>query len=152
MDTKIEALIRRMEQSRLRLNAALDKVAPQAEIYPTWKLKQLLDHLTGWDELVVEALSAFKKGESPAYKIKGINQFNAESVARRKTMTLEQSRQAYQSARQHVLEIMRSLPAEMLVQKYDAPWGGKCTISSIVKIFVSHEEEHARQIEDLFTG
>jgi hypothetical protein len=152
METKIDTLTRRMEQSRLRLIAALDKVAPQAEIYPAWKLKQVLDHITGWDELVVEALSAYKKGEPPAFKIKGINQFNAESVAKRKTMTLEQSRQAFQSARQQVLEIMRGLPAEMLAQKYDAPWGGKCTISSIVKIFVSHEDEHARQIEDVITG
>ena len=152
MENKIDTLTRRMEQSRLRLDAALDKIAPQAEIYPAWKLKQVLDHITGWDELVVEALSAYKKGEPPAFKIKGINQFNAESVARRKNMTLEQSRQAYQSARQQVLGIMSSLPAEMLSQKYDAPWGGKCTISSIVKIFVSHEEEHARQIEEVYTG
>ena len=152
MVTKIDTLTRRMEQSRSRLNAALDKVSPQVDIYPAWKIKQVLDHITGWDELVVESLSAYKKGEPPGFKIKGVNQFNAESVARRKTMTLVQSRQAYQSAREQVIGILHSLPAEMFSQKYDAPWGGKCTISSIVKIFVSHEEEHARQIEDVFTG
>jgi hypothetical protein len=149
MEPNIDALIARMEQSRARLNAALDKIAPQAEIYPSWKLKQVLDHITGWDELVVSTLHAYQRGDTPARSVKSIDQYNLTSVADRHALSLEQSRQAYTAARQEVLQTLRSLTGELLTRRYKAPWGGNCTIASIVKIFVSHEQEHAKQIEQL---
>lgn len=150
MATKIDALIDKMVRARSVLNAALEKVTPQTEIYPSWKLKQLLDHISGWDELVLAELHAYRNGITPTQTVKGINEFNARSVAARHALTLEQSRLAYDTTRQEVLQTLRGLPAEMLTQKYNAPWGGKCTVASIVKIFVSHEQEHAEQIEAIF--
>jgi len=149
METKIDALINKMEQSRAKLNTALEKIAPQAEIYPSWKLKQVLDHISGWDELVITSLRAYLHGEIPERRVKNIDQYNAGSVSARKALTLEQSRQAFDTSRQEVIHILRELPAAMLAQKYKAPWGGQCTISSIVRIFVSHEQEHAKQIEEI---
>ena len=153
MDTKIDDMVSKMERSRARLNAALDKVASQAEIYPTWKVKQVMDHITGWDELVHTSLQAYKNGASPAPMAEdGIDPFNASSVATRKDLTVEQSRHEYDAARQRVIQQLRLLPAEMLTQKYPAPWGGVCTISSIVRIFVSHEQEHAQHIEEVLAN
>ncbi len=150
MDTKIELLLANMERSRVKLNAALDKVAPQTEIYPTWKVKQVMDHIAGWDELVYSSLRAYKIGKSPSKMVaEGIDRYNAESVAMRKDVPLEQSRQEYDAARGRVIQELRELPPEMLTQKFPAPWGGECTISSIVRIFVSHEQEHAKQIEEV---
>ena len=149
METKIDALIAKMEQSRTRLNTALDKVTPQAEIYPSWKLKQVLDHITGWDELVISSLRAYQRGETPARSVNTIDQYNAGSVADRRALTLEESRQAFKSIRQEVIHNLQELPPDMLTQRFKAPWGGLCTISSIVKIFVSHEQEHAKQIEEI---
>jgi hypothetical protein len=40
----------------------------------------------------------------------------------------------------------------MFDQEYKAPWGGKCTIPVIIRIFASHEQEHARQIEEIASG
>ena len=152
METKIDALVSKMERSRQRLNAALDQIAPQAEIYPSWKLKQMLDHITGWDELVAKSLLTYKKGDEPGPAVKGgINQFNAESVAAREGMPVERSRFAYDAARQRVIKILCELPPEMLAQRFKAPWGGYCTVASIVKIFVSHEQEHAQQIENIIS-
>ncbi len=150
METKIDALISKMEISRARLNAALDKIAPQTEIYPTWKIKQVLDHITGWDELMLTSLRAYSLGESPGLVVKdGIDQYNAQSVTERMAITLEQSRQAYDAARVKVIQTMREMPPESLTQKYPAPWGGMCTVASVVKIFVSHELEHAKHIEEI---
>lgn len=150
MDTKIEGLISKMERSRARLNAVLEKVAPQTEIYPTWKLKQVYDHIAGWDDLVITTLNDYLRGESPALVVKnGINQFNAESVTVRQALPLEESQKAYEVARGHVLQILRQVPPEKLNQKFPAPWGGMCTVDGIVKTFVSHEQEHTRQIEEV---
>jgi hypothetical protein len=150
MGPKIEDIVTKMERSRAELNAALDKVAPQTEIYPSGKVKQVMDHIAGWDELVYSSLHAYKIGKSPSKMVaEGIDRYNAESVARRKEMSLEQSRQDYDAARARVIQELHELPPEMLTQKYPAPWGGECTISSIVRIFVSHEQEHAKQIEEV---
>lgn len=150
MDTKIDVLISKMEQSRAQLNAAIAKIAPQADIYPSWKLKQVLDHITGWDELTISSIRAYSKQEALPMTVKhGINQFNAESVEARKSLSLEQSRQAYDVMRQQGLQSLREMPTEMLSQRFQAPWGGMCTIASVVKIFVGHEIEHAKQIEEI---
>jgi hypothetical protein len=148
MNTDIAVSISKMERSRARLNEILDKVVPQVEIYPSWKLKQVLDHIAGWDELMYSTLSAYIKGGTPSLAVtSGIDHYNAESVSARKALSLEQSRRAYDSAREQVLKILREVPPEMLDQKFPAPWGGMCTINSIVKIFVSHELEHAKNIK-----
>jgi len=149
MNTDKEDLIAKMSRARERLNAALERITPQVEIYPAWKLKQLLDHLTGWDELVASAFRTHARGENPAVSVKrgGIDQYNADSVGDRKSMSLEQSRLAYDAARAEVIQALREMPDDKLDQRFRAPWGGMCTVSSVVRIFVSHELEHAKQIE-----
>ncbi len=149
MDARIENLVVRMEKSRALLNKALDKIAPQEDIYPTWKVKQVMDHITAWDELVDRTLQAYLHGLTPGTMKGSIDQYNAKSTASRKELSFEQSRHDYHEARQKLLQRLRALPLEVLDGKHPAPWGGTCTIEGIVKIFVSHEREHARHIEDV---
>jgi hypothetical protein len=152
MNTTLDDLIEQLEQARTKLNAALDKVAPRVEIYPTWKVKQVMDHITGWDELVYVTLQDYLQGEKPSLKVKGgIDHYNAESITARKEISLEQSHQQYDQARQKVIRILHQLPPEMMTRKFSAPWGGTCTVSSMVKIFISHELEHSKQIESRLT-
>jgi hypothetical protein len=149
MDPKNKALMTKLEQSRARLNAALERVSPQDEIYPEWRLKQLLDHITGWDELTARSLRLYLNGESTTKAVKGsIDQFNEASISARKALTLEDSRIAYEQARQSVLQILAEIPANMLAEKFKAPWGGTCSVNYVVKIFSSHELEHARHLEE----
>ena len=148
MTTKIDDLIAKMGFARNRLNASLEKVTPQVELYPSWKVKQLMDHITGWDELVVSAFHAHTQDETPAMVVKhGIDRYNEESVGARKGLSLELSHQAYDAAREEVLKALREMPAEKITQKLRAPWGGMCTVASVLRIFISHEMEHAEQIE-----
>ena len=144
-----EDLIVKMVHARQRLDDALDRLVPQAEIYPAWKLKQLLDHFTGWDELVAGAFRTHAQGETPEKLMKpsGIDQYNASSVEQRKAFSLEESREAYRSSREAVIKAIQEMPDDKLEQRFPAPWGGTCTVASVVKIFVDHELEHARQIE-----
>jgi len=152
MDPKIEALVTKMENARIRLNNAIDKITAETEVYPTWQLKQLLDHITGWDELVSTTLKQFVRGETPALSVKSIDRFNAGSVTDRQALSLEQSRKAYDAARLEVLELLRSLPQEVTSREYAAPWGGTATVAEMIKIFVVHEREHAGQIEKILAG
>jgi uncharacterized damage-inducible protein DinB len=148
MGTKIDDLITKMEQARSQLNATLEKVSPMEDIYPSWKLKQLLDHITGWDELVASAFQAHTRGETPAKMVsKGIDDYNTESVSNRRELSLERSRQAYDAAREKVFQALKEMPPEKQTQKIQAPWGGICTVASVLRIFISHEVEHTKHIE-----
>jgi hypothetical protein len=100
MDPKNKALMTKLEQSRTRLNTALEKISPKEDIYPEWKLKQLLDHITGWDELTARTLSLYLNGEPTEKVVIGsIDQYNDNSISVRKSLTLEESRMAYEQAR-----------------------------------------------------
>ena len=149
MPVNKDDLIAKMVHARQRLDAALEHLVPQAEVYPAWKLKQLLDHITGWDELVAGAFRTHAQGGPPDTLMKpsGIDQYNASSVEQRRAFSLEESRQAYHSSREVVINAIRDMPDDQLEQRFPAPWGGTCTVSSVVKIFADHELEHARQIE-----
>ena len=153
MANNIDALIEKMEAARGRLNVALDKVSPLVDIYPSWKLKQLMDHITGWDELVVSTLRAFARGEAPdKMAANGINEYNAISVGLRQGLSLEDSRLAYDVARSAVLRVLREVPEEKLKERFPAPWGGMCTIPTVIKIFSSHELEHAEKLEEVLNN
>jgi hypothetical protein len=149
MTTKIDDLLTKMELTRNRLNSNIEKATPQVELYPSWNLKHLIDHITGWDELVVTAFHAYSKGETPEMVVKqGIDQFNAESVSAREELSLESSRYAFDTARVELLKAVREIPAETAAQKFPAPWGGMCTVNSVLRILISHEAEHAQHLEE----
>ena len=110
MEKSVKTLIKKKESSRALLDAALEKIAPQTQIYPSWKMKQVLDHIAGWDQLVISSLRAYQNGDTPVNKFSGIDVFNATSVTARKELSLEQSRHEYDTARQEVLFVVRSKP------------------------------------------
>ena len=150
MDAEKDTMINQLETARAELSQALEKVSPQTEIYPSWKLKHLLDHITGWDVLVASAFRTHAQGGIPEKKrIHGINRFNAQSVTERQELTDEQSRQAFDEARAEIIRILRDMPVDRLDMEFPAPWGGSCTVPIVVKIFANHELEHARQIAAL---
>ncbi len=146
---KIDDLAEKMKQARDKLNDAMEKATPQLDIYPSWKLKQLMDHITGWDELVASAFRTHSQGAQPALVVKhGIDKYNVNSVHARENFSLEESCQAYAAARLKVFQALHEIPSEKLSQKFQAPWGGKCTVASVLKIFISHELEHTKAIEE----
>ncbi len=149
MDDKFSALIANLEAARIRLDAAVEKIMPQLEIYPTWQLKQLLDHITGWDELVCDILLTHQRGESLPQTAKNISKFNDQSIATRRSISLEQSRKDYHRIRVDVLHLLRNMPDEYFTNAFIAPWGGEWTVDRMLKLFASHEQEHARHIEEL---
>jgi uncharacterized damage-inducible protein DinB len=149
MTTRIEDLIVKMEGARNRLNTVIEQVTPHAEIYPAWSLKQLLDHITGWDDLLAASFRAHSRGETPIrLASRGIDQYNDNSITARKELSLESSRKAYDEARLEILQVLHTMPPEKRTQKFLSPWGDLCSISSVIRIFISHEMEHADHIEE----
>jgi hypothetical protein len=149
MAVKIDDLMIKMENARSRLNSVMQRVTPHAEIYPAWSLKQLMDHITGWDVLLASSFRTHSRGDTPIMlEDRGIDRYNAESILARKELSLESSRKAYDQARLEVLDALHAMPPEKRNHKFLSPWGDLCSIASVLKIFISHEMDHADNLEE----
>jgi len=135
--SKVEALVPQIEQH-------LDK-----QIYPGWTFKEFLDHLTGWDDLVIAFLTAYRNRTTPtvpAYR--EIDEYNAETVTTRQSLDYVHSRREWESTRREVKRFLAELPDEMFSQSYLMPWGGEGTISDLLAIFIHHDGIHADQLQE----
>lgn len=141
------ALIHRLEEARASLQSLLPQVNPNLPIYPTWTLKQLLDHLAGWDETLVMTLQAHQKGIRPtAISATTLEAYNAELIAQRASLSLEQSQEAFHTTRAVLKEALLALSEEKLVEPMHLPWGEEATLSQVVELWARHEEEHTADL------
>ncbi|MBN2146731.1 MAG: DinB family protein [Anaerolineales bacterium] len=145
-----EELIAQLEAARARLNAALARLDAESFIYPSWKMKELLDHIAGWDDAVIAALRSHAKGDVPAVTApRGIDYYNAQTVETRESLPLEHSRREFDATREVLKKTLRDLPDEKFPQTFVSPWGTQANVKGIVGVFVHHEGEHAGDIEKL---
>jgi len=153
MGTKCEEYITNMERAREELNLLLESVTPQTEIYPSWKLKQLLDHIAGWDDLMISVYRIHAQGGTPVRVVRhGINSFNEELISARKGLSVAESRNAFNKSRAEVMQALRDIPSERLDLEFKAPWPGTCTVEKTVEILVKHEKEHTRHIREILNN
>jgi len=67
----------------------VDQAPTDKYIYPHWTIKQYIDHISGWDDAMVEALEAHAKNEPvPQSAARGIDAYNAQTVSTRELSTL----------------------------------------------------------------
>jgi len=143
-----QALLQRLDSARGRLEALLPDVDPSREIYPGWTIRQLLAHISGWDDATIASLRAHVAGKPPATPAdRGINAYNAGTVSTRQDLDLDHVVKEWRATR----EVLRRLIAEMPPDKFDGtlvvPWGPTGTVTELIDVFVEHEHEHAADIE-----
>ena len=148
MTDKREELIRRLAAARAVLHELLAQIPPDIEIYPGWTLRQFYAHLTGWDDAVTASLRAHAAGQIPATPaIKGIDAYNAESVATRSTLDYDHIVREWHLAREELNAALRELPLEKLDEPLVYAWGPTGSVEKMIEVFVWHEgEEHADEL------
>ena len=131
-----------------RLLNDLDAVqGANRELYPTWTVKELLAHLTGWDDACIATLRALAGGTAPATPAShGFDSFNAATVLAREALPLQQVIQEWEATRSEFLQVLQDLPEEKAESDFVYPWGPKGGLAGFVEIFVEHELEHAEEI------
>ena len=86
-------------------------------------------------------------GEVPATPAaRGINEYNAETVASREAIPYEVTQKEWEASRVELLDLLRQMTDEQLHTPFGFPWGGQGTIEDLVEIFTEHEETHAKEI------
>ncbi len=143
MGTQRETLIKQFEEARRQLTALVDQAPTHKWIYPHWTIKEYIDHLSGWDDAIVEALEARPRNDAiPQSAARGINAYNAQTIKRRETLDLAHSRSKFTVGHERVIGVLQDLPDERFDQPVVFPWGESGTVYEFIDIFIEHDKEH----------
>ena len=145
-----ETLIERLETSRAKMTAHLDEIDKNRKVYPLWTVREIIAHLSGWDDATIAFLRALIADDEPATPAaRGIDLYNAKTVATREGLSYDHIYREYIATRKVLLELISSMPEEKTTQVFVLPWGGEGSLVDIVDIFEPHEEEHAEDVHQL---
>ncbi len=146
-----EALIARLERSRALMLAQLDEIDKNRKIYPLWTVREILAHLSGWDDATIAFIRAILEGGQPGLTLaaQGIDVYNAETVSTREGLDYDHIYREYLETRRALLDLIRQMPEDLVTQQYVLPWGGYGTLVDMVNIFAPHEEEHAEDVRKI---
>ena len=149
MNSQKKILVERLRKAREHLNQFVSQAPIDKQIYPNWTLKQYLDHLSGWDDAIIESLNAHAKNEPvPQTAARGINAYNADTVTTRESLSFEHTRREFDKSREAVIETIQNLPDEKFDQPFTFAWGDSGTVADLVEIFAEHDEEHAEHLKE----
>ncbi|GAB4581347.1 MAG: hypothetical protein Fur0022_40940 [Anaerolineales bacterium] len=145
-----EQLIRELDEAREKMRAVAQLADENAEIYASWKIKEVLAHITGWDDATIAALRAHTQGHLPATPAeRGIDYYNAETVSTREALSYAHIVREWESTREQLRQVIYNLPDAKLDQPLIFPWGPTGMVPQIVRIMSHHESKHADEIKEL---
>ncbi|MBT3240935.1 MAG: hypothetical protein HON98_12370 [Chloroflexi bacterium] len=140
-------IINDLDLARLKLISNLGDMDQDREVFPGWRIKNFLDHISGWDELVIKILESHRFAKK-VEKISGLNEHNAESVANRESLSYEESLRDFEKIREQLKQTILDFPFSLFEEPINFPWGGSGNIQEMVAIFSHHELEHEKEIKD----
>jgi hypothetical protein len=142
-----ETYIKRYEAARAEMREIVRLAQGNPTIYQPWRMKEVLDHITGWDDAVIASIKSFLAGEVPATPAsRGIDAYNAETVTSREAIPYEVTQREWETSRAELMDLLRKMTDEQLHTSFVFPWGDNGTIEDLVEIFTEHEESHAKEI------
>jgi uncharacterized protein (TIGR03083 family) len=147
---EIETLIQKLEEARDGIRALLPEIDPRKQIYPGWTIRELLAHMTGWDDAVIASLRAhIGNHEALTPAARGIDLYNAETVSTREAIDYDATRREWERTRQIVIETLRAIPEDKFFAPLIYPWGGEGTVSRMIGVFIHHETaEHGDDLRE----
>lgn len=145
--TDTESLIQKLDLAHARLRKLVGIARQDVAIYPNWRIKEFIDHLTGWDDAMISTMSAHLEGRQiPMIAMCSLDEYNQQSVIKRSKLDLDHSLLEWGSTRQEVIRLLSSYPPEKTVEVFTFPWGQKGDLTTFVNIFIYHEHEHADEV------
>ena len=145
-----ENYIARYEAARAEMREILKLAKGKPTIYHPWRMKEVLVHITGWEDADIASIKSFLAGEVPATPAsRGIDAYNADTVSSREAIPYEVTQREWETSRAELLDLMRKMTDEQMHTPFVLPWGAKGTIEDLVEIFTEHEETHAKEIREV---
>lgn len=107
-----------------------------------WSVRDILAHVTTWEEEALKHLPTILKGEKPPrYSIThgGINAFNAQMTEQKKNLTLAEVRRQAQNTHRRLIEFIAGVREEQI--RSDTPFRHRLRLDTY-----SHYPKHAEAI------
>lgn len=146
---KKNQLIEEFNQARDHVRGLLPQVDPHLEIYPGWTIKEVLAHLTGWDDATIFTLQAYAANEPVSMTaMRGIDYYNSQTVEERKELGYDQVVREWEWVRGQLIPIIDRLTDKELATTVVTPWGTIISIEGLIRIMIDHEKEHAGIIQE----
>lgn len=156
------ALLTTIEETYAELEATLAQISPEAMTTPgvtgEWSTKDVLAHITFWEQRMLTKLEAVLRGERPQEPITSLeaglvdgddwtNQLNARVFAAQHERPLPEILADFRSTHAAVIELLRSLPAETVADSsaIDALLGDSLH-DQIKGDTYEHYQEHAAML------
>jgi hypothetical protein len=122
-------LIQRLKEKREVIEQLVANAPYDKEIYAGWKMKELLAHLSGWDDAIVDVLQAHAKRKPVNRTVStGINAYNAKTVRTRESLSLEQVIKEWKATRELVFHALDDLPDEKFNQQLTFPGANRARL------------------------
>ncbi len=145
-----ETYIQRLKAARAEMREIVKYAQDNPTIYAPWHMKEVLDHITGWDDAVIASIRSLLASEMPATPAaRGIDYYNAQTVSSRETIPYEVTQREWEASRATLLDLINEMSEEQLHTRFVTPWGQLATIEDLVDIFTEHEETHAKEIHEI---
>ncbi len=142
-----EVIIEQYETARAKMIANLEEIERNRKIYPLWTIREILAHISGWDDATIGFIRSLVNNAPPATPaMRGQDVYNAETVSTREGLSYDHIYREYIETRKTLLNLIRTMPEEKIVQPFVLPWGGEGTLVDLTNIFAPHEEEHAGDV------
>ncbi len=147
MNEEKRKLIAKLDAARSMIYNLLPELNRSQEVYPGWIVKDLLGHIAGWDEAVIDMLRAHQTGAPPSTPAaQGIDFYNALSTAKRKDLDYEVIFKEWMANRQEMKRLIIEMPDEKLDEPLLLPWAGMGSVAQVIGIFSHHETTHVAEI------
>jgi hypothetical protein len=147
---KREEILKTIESSHATMMAQLNEIDKQQKIYPLWTIREIIAHLSGWDDASIGFINALLNGETPPIPApRGPEVYNEETVSTREGLSYDHIVREYVQTRAKLIALIRQMTEEMVIQKSILPWGEEGSLESIVQVFGPHEMEHADDVKKI---
>lgn len=141
-----------LKATRQEFTTLVDLVPPDERtskpIHGDWTLKDLVGHLTDWEQLIVDGLRQLLLDQTPQFA-DTITDFATYDEARVQARRLQPWRQVWQDfnrSRQALDDVFQQLPELFLSHTLVTPWGKEMPAYFWQTICFGHEYEHATHL------
>ncbi len=147
---KREEILKTLDSSHATMMAQLAEIDKNRKIYPLWTIREIIAHLSGWDDAAIGFVNALLKGETPPTPaVRGVDVYNEETVSTREGLSYDHIVREYVETRAKLVALVSQTSEEMTTQKSILPWGGEGALEDIVQVFGPHELEHATDVQKI---
>ena len=147
----------RLAESRRALHQAIEGLSEeemtQTQVEGVWTIKDVLGHITSWEETCLEPLRRYADGGP--FEVKVIEDYlawNDVQAARKRNIPLDAILDELTTVRQGMVAAASRLSARQWKQRVPFAWGGEGTMTDTLEGLHEHEMEHVRSLQQWRRG